>query len=195
MRLSHLDIGFFIFGLLIAMYLFIVAKAEIALYPAIILIAAAAGIEFIPGVETEEVEEVDEKYMTTIIVYTAIALVGIFIASLSSPLLFKSGSIYSAISSLPPNTIMLFGVLMAISEEFFFRGFVTSYLLRLGNVMAIVTSAMVFTIYHLAVYGTQPSSLAYVFIAGLVLNFVFVKTGLITPTIIAHVINNILAVV
>ena len=85
----------------------------------------------------------------------------------------------------------MFAVLMAISEEIFFRGFVTNFFItKFSLSFGILASGVFFGIYHLAVYGTEMSIMMYVVGAGLILSYVAVKTGRTSTTMLAHVLVN-----
>jgi membrane protease YdiL (CAAX protease family) len=85
--------------------------------------------------------------------------------------------------------------LVAVAEEQFFRGFMTPYFARyVGFFPGITLSAGFFTVYHFAVYQTNPTALVVVFFGGLVLSFISLKTKRLSPSLLAHVINNSFAV-
>lgn len=89
-----------------------------------------------------------------------------------------------------------FGILMAISEERFFRKWATNFFVsRFGNlaVVGFVLSATFFTVYHFGRYGTDLSAVLYVFAGGLILSFVAWYSGRLSPVVLAHVINNVAA--
>lgn len=132
---------------------------------------------------------------STIIIYTAVSIMALLFAawySNNNAFSFSPQSVFGPLlAQLSAIDRKLFGVLMAVSEEQFFRGFITSYFLqRIGTIPAVVASAAVFGIFHFAVYGTAPSALTFVFLAGAILSFVTIKTGLISPAMMAHVFNN-----
>ena len=88
----------------------------------------------------------------------------------------------------------MFGVLIAVSEEQFFRGFMTNYFVQRTNFMGgVLLSGVAFGLYHLAVYGTNPALMLYVMGAGIVLSYVALRTGRVSTTMIAHVAVNMFA--
>jgi len=91
---------------------------------------------------------------------------------------------------------MLYGVLAGVSEERFFRKTITDWFLYLSKTqtVAIFLSSLFFTFYHFARYGLSMSALLYVFMGGVALAYVAIRSGRISPTMLAHVINNVLAV-
>ena len=89
----------------------------------------------------------------------------------------------------------MFGVLIAVSEETFFRLYATNYfILKSGSLsLGLISSGLLFGVYHLAVYGTNPNLMIYVTGAGILLSYVAFKTQRVSTTMIAHVIINALA--
>lgn len=85
-------------------------------------------------------------------------------------------------------------VLIGVSEDVFFRGFITAWLIALmGPVLGILLGSGVFTIYHLNVYGGDLNAMMIVFGAGLVLGWAMFQTKSLTAPILAHVLVNFLA--
>ena len=76
-----------------------------------------------------------------------------------------------------------------VGEELFFRGFVLPGLIgRLGVPAAVVVSSGLFAVFHVA-----PGTLAPTFLLGAALAWIYLKTGSIWPSIMAHSIQNALA--
>jgi membrane protease YdiL (CAAX protease family) len=93
-----------------------------------------------------------------------------------------------------PVSWALFSVLIAISEEQFFRGLVTPYLATsLGVPVGCLLAGLVFGIFHFAVYGTSMNALFVVTISGVILSYIAVSTMSITPGMIAHSANNFIS--
>lgn len=87
-------------------------------------------------------------------------------------------------------TFQALAVVTPLTEELFFRGFVLSGLVpRWGVVKAVVVSAAVFSAFHPSLGALIP-----VFVTGLLLGFLYHKTGSIWPCILAHAGQNALAV-
>ena len=87
-------------------------------------------------------------------------------------------------------TILLVAVAGPIAEEIFFRGFVLSGLLkRFGVRRALLLSSLVFGLFHI-----DPGAIVPTFALGLVLGWVYLKTGSIWPSIFAHALHNGVAV-
>lgn len=91
----------------------------------------------------------------------------------------------------------LYTVLYAISEERFFRGALTLFAYwKTNNIgVAAASSGIVFgAIYHQAIYGSNIEKIIYVVLLGTVLGYVTLKTKRLSPAILSHCINNLLAV-
>jgi len=134
----------------------------------------------------------EEETSANITYYTMLAFIGILMGSLFANFVrpqFIIGVELSIVS------LRLFAALMAICEEQFFRGFFTNFFLKIFNnpYVAAGLSGVVFAIYHFRVYGTS-NAFFYVIISGFALSYVAIKSGRLSPCILAHVINNILAV-
>jgi len=76
-----------------------------------------------------------------------------------------------------------------VGEELFFRGFVLPGLMRkFGVPVAVVISSGLFALFHV-----DPGMLVPTFLLGMALAWIYVKTGSIWPSIMAHSIQNALA--
>ena len=76
-----------------------------------------------------------------------------------------------------------------VGEELFFRGFVLPGLIRrLGVPAAVVVSSGLFAVFHV-----DPGTLVPTFLLGAALAWIYLKTGSIWPSIMAHGIQNALA--
>ena len=78
----------------------------------------------------------------------------------------------------------------AFVEEIVFRGIVMQNLRRFGDIFALVSSALIFGIFHLNLI-----QMPYAFIMGLCIGYFVMRTGSIWVGIIIHFINNGVAVV
>jgi membrane protease YdiL (CAAX protease family) len=88
-------------------------------------------------------------------------------------------------------TVVLVGILGPIAEEIFFRGFVLPGLVkRFGVVRALLLSSLIFGLFHI-----DPGAIVPTFALGLVLGWVYLKTGSIWPAMFAHGLHNTVAVV
>ncbi len=101
--------------------------------------------------------------------------------------------IFVAANNYPTLFLNLFVVAMvpAICEEFFFRGIILNYtrFTFKNEWLAIVISALVFSGFHGQFYGFLPR-----FAMGIVLGYLYLRTGNIYVPIIAHFVNNAMAV-
>jgi membrane protease YdiL (CAAX protease family) len=84
------------------------------------------------------------------------------------------------------------GVLAAVAEEALFRRLLYAHLLRLGAVVAVLGSAVLFALVHLPAYGTAalPVDLG----AGLLLSWQRSASGRWTVPAVTHAVANLLAV-
>ena len=94
-----------------------------------------------------------------------------------------------------PSVKLLFAiggaVAAPIGEEVFFRGLIYNMLkARTGVVPAIVLSGLCFALVHVA-----PLAIAPIWIMGMILAYIYERTGSLTITILMHVVNNSLAFV
>ena len=86
-------------------------------------------------------------------------------------------------------TLQALAVVTPVSEEILFRGFVLRGLLpRVGHGPAVVAAALLFSVLHL-----KPEVMIPIFITGLALGWLYVKTGSVWPCIAAHAGQNALA--
>ena len=131
--------------------------------------------------------------------YTAISFLGILLVSYAVSYLPTLGA-FGAYDSI------VYGVCISTAEEMFFRGFITDTLLSttlpahtamgalLNNVyFKLILSAGIFAGYHMARYGADQYALAYVFFGGFILSWVAYKSQRLSPGMIAHGANNLLA--
>jgi membrane protease YdiL (CAAX protease family) len=186
---DSVSLGFTVAALFLSMYWSTGEKDFIGLFPAILLFGGVT-INYLSGYRFGVDTSTGGGRATNIVLYTLVALAGMYFTG-----------IYASNYFAPQTTIQLsgidameYGVLMAVSEEQFFRGGLLNFLSqRLGDWFAIFGSAAVFMVYHFFVYAGNNSALIYVFGGGVLLAFVTVKTQRLSPSILAHVINNILA--
>jgi len=178
-----------ILAVMLIIYLSTFETTVTVLFPAVLLITGLV-LQFYLQRRVEVVDHLAES-AGNIGFYTLIALAGIALASFMAP----------AVTRLPVKMeltgvdAMLYGALIAVSEEQFFRGAILNFLLTLTNAtVAIFSSAVVFMVYHFAVYGTATSSLVYVLVGGLALAWADYRSGRISPSMLAHIMNNVIAV-
>lgn len=80
-------------------------------------------------------------------------------------------------------------VLAPVLEELVFRGFLMQSLRRFGDSFALICSALIFSLAH-ANMIQMPNA----FITGLAMGYFALHTGSLIPVIVAHVLNNTIAV-
>jgi len=83
----------------------------------------------------------------------------------------------------------ILGIWGPFAEEIFFRGFILSGLTtRFGVTFALITSSLIFSLSHITLSIIVP-----VFISGILLGFLYIKTRSIWPCIAVHSIQNLIA--
>ena len=184
-RQDAISIGLTALAVTISVYLATYDLGVLAIFPAFLAVTGLIMQTFVGKAIGYE----RTTSLVNIALYTAVSVAALAIASMYSTN-NPFGGFTGSISQLSTIDKKLFGVLMAVAEEQFFRGFITSYFTSKVGFMGVIMSAGVFGVFHLAVYGTAASALTYVFLAGVVLSFVAYKTGMISPVMIAHVMNN-----
>lgn len=81
--------------------------------------------------------------------------------------------------------------LMGVSEEIFFRGFLTSWLMALmGPMLGLLLGATTFGIFHFSRYGESTPDLLICGGAGLLLGYAMMETGDLDSSITAHALVN-----
>jgi membrane protease YdiL (CAAX protease family) len=191
LRTDGLTNAFTITAVLVAVYFATFDLSIVILFPVILLITGIVLQMYVRG-KVEEDEHIDRKEAESIVIWAMLCLAVIAVASFSVSVL---PSMFSKLAFTPTNTVM-YGVLMAVAEEHFFRGAVTGFLLKITfPSVAVIGSGAIFAVYHLAVYGTNTSSMIYVMVAGIVLSWAAYRTKRLSPGILAHVANNIMSTV
>jgi membrane protease YdiL (CAAX protease family) len=136
--------------------------------------------------------------LKTTAIYTVIGLIAMFV------LLFLLGilslvfgfndqyKISDKIAGLPWYVLLLAVVIAPFTEELFFRAFLIPWLGKFAGKFAIILSSILFSISHVT-YGSVVEILG-VFVVGLVLGTVFVRSKSITPCIAIHLIYNLFSI-
>ena len=181
-----------ILAVAIVIYLATFETTTVVMFPFFLLVGGVAMEVFLErGHKPEVVSFSEEKSsLSQVAFYTVLALFGIFLTGYAVNLVPSLKML-----SLTGVNAMLYGVLMGIAEEQFFRGFITDWFLaNMGNVwVALLASAGVFTAYHFARYGTSANALAYVFFGGLILSWTAWKSRRVSPSMLAHAGNNFIS--
>ncbi|MBT3605425.1 MAG: CPBP family intramembrane metalloprotease, partial [Candidatus Latescibacteria bacterium] len=82
-------------------------------------------------------------------------------------------------------------IAVSVAEEILFRGIIFRAILKKHNVYyALVTSSIVFTIYHIPMQMHAPANLIFIFLVGLITSSLFYKTGRLNASIVFHVSYN-----
>lgn len=175
-----------VISMMLTVYLATFETTTLVLFPGILLLIGLV-MESYMEKHREFVDHITETSSLKAIGYfTIIALMGMFMSGYMidrTSMTLLSG--FSAIS---------YGVLMAVAEEQFFRGFITDFLVTRfpSYVLALITSACIFTMYHLARYGGRADAMMYVFAGGFILSWVSWKSKRLSPCMLAHAINNVI---
>ena len=111
-----------------------------------------------------------------------------------SNITFANIKLYSQVA---PFNLSLFMILIAVAEELVIRGMLMPFLEDLSGNMwfGIFGSALTWALYHYYVSNQNMMFLTSIFIAGLILGYVDRKMGSLTPSILAHVLNNLMVVI
>ena len=95
------------------------------------------------------------------------------------------------VPSLSIVSLAQFAVLMAVSEEIFFRYFITRYVSNIStNQIAWLVSASFFTAYHFWRYGPFLPILMVTFFSGLILAWAYTSSGMPSTVILPHMVIN-----
>lgn len=88
-----------------------------------------------------------------------------------------------------------YGMLAGVSEELFFRGFIQN-MIRVyvpSLIFALIPSAVIFALFHYFAYGLSPTALGVMFMLGMFLGILHEIFNDIGVPMLAHVVNNIFA--
>ena len=99
-------------------------------------------------------------------------------------------------SQVPPINLGLFMILVAVAEETAIRGFLMPvFISKIGVWPGIILSSASWMIYHWYVSSGNPVFLTTIFLAGLILGYIDIMTKSLTPSLLAHVLNNLLVII
>lgn len=128
-------------------------------------------------------------FISTLLVFSSIFALNIFVQWF--PLENNLTDVFSGLSR---NVLGIFclAVLAPLLEEVLFRGAIQGVLMRyFGRPWpAIIVSALVFGVFH-----WNPIQVVYATLLGIVLGWIYYRTGSLMSVIVGHVLNNTLAVV
>jgi len=160
-------------------------------FPTVILLAGFA-MSYYLGQRITYDSDLDASDVENIGFWTIAAFAGIMLGGVATSYLY----LIPNAAALPMSgfNVVLYGILMAVAEENLFRGAVLGFLSRQFPAMgAVMASAAIFSVYHFSIYRTDASALIYAFVAGAILSWVVLRTGRLSPAILAHVANNLVA--
>lgn len=203
-KLDNFSIVFIILNFFILIYLTVFNLNVIILFPLILLLSGLMLMlvvqrlplqegydEDLEIYETETFEAFQRDALFSLLGFVMILSISFFVP------IFKTTSFFSIAQTNISDTtkLIFFSVSMAISEEVFFRGFLLNWLANINNTIANILQALLFSVYHFAVYGQSISLLIYVFLAGLILGYMALRTGSLTTSILIHILVNIFSVI
>lgn len=141
-------------------------------------------------------DEWDEEESFGILQATVLALVGIGFGAVLSQIIVGHNAFFAipaSISSLAVTQRKMYGAMMAVAEEQFFRVFATEFAVaRLGSqALGIMASGMFGSMMHWARYGTDLNVMSFIFLSFSTLSWVAVRSRRASPPIIAHILHNV----
>ena len=126
--------------------------------------------------------------LSTLLVFTSMFALNIFVQWF--PLKDNLSDMFAGLSRNPLGVFTL-AFLAPLLEEVFFRGAIQGVLMRFfGRPWpAIIVAALVFGVFHM-----NPVQVVYATLLGMVLGWIYYRTGSLMSVIVGHVLNNSLAV-
>ncbi len=159
-------------------------------------LGAALLLKFIPKSAPKRQKMTAKDFFKLVFIAFGVASIGNLITSFFTNFIYfvsgieLSDRVSAAIVSVEPWQAFVCVVLIApITEEFLFRKLLIDRLHRHGELLAILTSAVFFGLYHQNVYQLLPTAAA-----GLVLGYLYCKTGSYLAVTILHAIYNFVGV-
>lgn len=153
----------------------------------LLLIVGTFGAGLLVGFDYDQILDMNEFLSSfALVLVSLVAITMVNLMGQSAPL--------AAVDS--PISAALFGMLIGISEEAFFRGFICTLAEKLsGNsIIGVFVSSIVGTTYHAAVYGTSDTLMGIVFGCFVVLGTCYVVSGhRLSVTMVAHALVNLLS--
>ena len=174
-------------------YLATYSTTTVVIFPAILLLGGLGMEILLERHKHPEGEEANEKHIDwkQIAYYSLISLMAMLLIGFAIQYIPLAGAGFDS---------LIYTAIIGISEEQFFRGFITDSLLSvkmplvntvLNPYLALMASAAVFTVYHNARYGSNADAMLYVFFGGFILSWVAYKSRRLSPSMIGHALNNI----
>lgn len=167
-----------------------ITETIIVLLPAL-LISSTGDVKEVLKIKKVSFKSLGKTIILVVLIYPVILLLnGVFLSLLSNFIEYKNFPMEIMLQNVPILNYLIFMCLVpAICEEVFFRGTLTNAYNVYGERFAIIVSALVFALFHFDIQN---------FIAPFLLGLLFASlieyTGSIIPAIVAHFINNVIAV-
>ena len=167
-----------------------ITETLIVLLPAL-LISSTGDLKEVLKIKKVSFKSLGKTIILVVLIYPVILLLnGVFLSLLSNFIEYKNFPMEIMLQNVPILNYLVFMCLVpAICEEVFFRGTLTNVYNVYGERFAIIVSALVFALFHFDIQN---------FIAPFLLGLLFASlieyTGSIIPAIVAHFINNVIAV-
>jgi membrane protease YdiL (CAAX protease family) len=97
--------------------------------------------------------------------------------------------------ALSTQDLLMYQTAIAINEEMLFRGFFANFawMFTKSHLATSIASTVIFTVVHLPVYESNTMAMAYVIFSGFVLTGIALVSRRVSPGMLAHLSNNILA--
>lgn len=127
------------------------------------------------------------KQFLQTVMWTGVSMGAIFVINKYVPLTFEVTM---------PISPKYFGVIMGVSEECFFRVWICGMLYRMFNnaPIAIGTSSLIWSVYHVGRYGANINALLIVFLCGCALGASFIYSRIADNVIVSHGLVNWIAI-
>lgn len=84
------------------------------------------------------------------------------------------------------------GAVTAIAETLFFQCFLLMWMRKIGYWQSIILSAVSFAIFHIATHPLEAAGLGSIFVSGVVLNILMLKTSRPSVPMLAHLLFNVI---
>lgn len=161
-----------------------------------VILGAAFVLKFIPKSQPMQKELSPKEFVKYVFLAFGVSCIGNLITQLFTNLIYfitgieLTDRVSAAVSSVEPWQAFICVVLIApITEEFFFRKMLIDRTYKHGELLAILTSAAFFGLYHQNVYQLLPT-----FAAGMMLGYIYCKTGSYLYVTVVHAIYNFVGV-
>lgn len=180
-----------ILGLSIPIYVFLFSNINIIwLLPFFLIIGGFAIQKWLLKKPVNDVNVTSQADIGNVVFYTVICLATFIFLGLVTPTIVKLFNL-----EITGFDSVLFGVMMAIGEEQFFRAGWTNLLVQTSKseLYGALSSAAIFGVYHFLAYGDNPAALMFVLGAGFTFSFVDLRMNRLSPSLFGHIGNNILA--